>query len=426
MSSTCWKAAWQPSPRRSPLLGRVAKSLNRGDGEQRAALRPVLVGLLIAAPFLCGFTMLFSSADLLFDKLLRDAFDAVSFADLFGHAVIWGMLSWMMMGLLTYAVLRSPEEEILWGLLSPGSRKEVDQDAEDDPAAAEIALVEAAQAETKVAHHIIGWVEATVALFSINALFVMFVAVQAAALFGGDAFLEAQGLTYSEYARSGFFQLLTVALIVLSLLLALDFLTKRDAGRARTFFMLGSGLMITLTVVILYSAFTRMALYEQAFGFTHLRLQTHVFMVWLALLLVFFLASLIVNQTRLFATGALIFVVGVVGTLDLLNQDVWIVRRNIARYERGEELDVPYLGSLSADAVPYLIPLLYDYDQETGAQIGPWLHWHLDELDERRAEGGWPASHLAMTRAYRALDANRGLIEQFNVSDRAFSYSYGF
>ncbi len=57
--------------------------------------------------------------------------------------------------------------------------------------------------------------KSAVALFSINALFVVFVVIQFAALFGGEEFLRSQGLTYSEYARRGFFELLAVSLITM-------------------------------------------------------------------------------------------------------------------------------------------------------------------------------------------------------------------
>jgi hypothetical protein len=122
---------------------------------------------------------------------------------------------------------------------------------------------------------------------------------------------------------------------------------------------------------------------------------------------------LLTRRVRLFATAMLIAAVGFVVTLDVLNPDVFIVRQNIQRYHAGEELDAEYLGTLSEDAVPDLIPLLHDYGDETRDAIGPWLRYRLDQLDERREQAAWPAYHWSIDRAYRELDAERDLIEQY-------------
>src|SRR5204862_151791 len=59
----------------------------------------------------------------------------------------------------------------------------------------------------------LGGVEALVLLIAIDAVFALFVALQAAYLFGGLDTLSVTGMTYSDYARRGFFELVTVALL---------------------------------------------------------------------------------------------------------------------------------------------------------------------------------------------------------------------
>jgi len=389
------------------LLKRAATDV-RAQSEGGKTMRRVLVGVLIAAPFLCIFTVLFAAADLLFNVYLDDLLGDLTLGDVVGHALLTAALAWIVMGGLAYALTRSEKKA----------------EADDEPA-------EDKPAKGFNVRGALGTLEASIALYSIDVLFLVFVGIQFAALFGGEAFLERHDLTYSEYARQGFFELLTVALITLALLLALDFVTRRESPRQRLTFLLGSGLMIALTIVILVSAFQRLRLYELAFGFTRLRLQAHVFMVWLAILLAFFMVALLVRQTRLFATGALLAAIGFTATLNVINPDAFIVAHNIKRYEDdptadtlsdttpragqqvGEGLDVDYLGGLSADAVPHLMPLLTDYDQEFADEIGPWLHTQLDRADARQARAGWPSTHLSMSRAYQVLDTERELIEDF-------------
>jgi hypothetical protein len=387
-----------------PLLARgreVAKQNQNGIG---SSAKRVAVGLLIAAPFLIVFTILFASADLIFDSVVERLFSGLNPSNLFGHTAVTLMLAWPIMGGLAYALSRKPGSKAIFN-----RRLAVSANGEPDAEAPALELVS-----------LRGWlgiVESAVVLFSVDLLFLLFVAIQFAMLFGGEAFLRVEGLTYSGYARRGFFELLAVSIITLGLILALDFVTRRESRRQRLVFMAGSGAMIGMTIIILASAFQRLQLYEWAYGFTTLRVYSHVFMIWLAILLAYFLVFLALNRSRLFATGALVMTLGVVATLDLLNPDAFIVRQNIARYERGEELDVAYLGSLSADAIPYLVPLLSHSNPEIGDEVGSWLHLHLNSLDRRRQEASWASYHVAISRAYHELNSSRSLIKSFDLPD---------
>jgi hypothetical protein len=161
--------------------------------------------------------------------------------------------------------------------------------------------------------------------------------------------------------------------------------------------------MTILTLIILASAYKRLSLYELAYGFTRLRLYSHVFMIWLALLMIAFMAFPTAYRTRYFATGLLAFVIGFTATLDLLNPDAFIVRQNVTHMRDVEHLDVDYLGSLSADAIPQLI-LLLDADPAIREKIGPYLRADLNGMDQQHLSGkGWPSYHWGVERAYRSL-----------------------
>jgi len=353
----------------------------------------------LAVPLLAVFATLFASADQIFDALMRQTLARLSLPNFLGHTLLAAALSWLFAGGLAYA-LSQPH---LWKRTADDELPETEQTEQP--------------ADPLEAHFkgLLGTIEAAIVLFSVDALFALFVAIQFAALFGGEAFLQRQGLTYSEYARHGFFQLLAVSLITLVLILMLDFLTDRQSRRARSVFLLGAGLMIVMTIAILASAYYRMQLYELAYGFTTLRVYPHIFMIWLAVLFAYFLIFLLLNRTRYVATGVIIASLGFAITMNLLNPDAFIVRQNIARYEAGERLDAAYLGTLSADAVPSLIPLLYEYNGRFLGDVAPWLHFHLNELDHRAENAGWPAYHASLARAERLLNANRTLLETFEA-----------
>lgn len=373
----------------APEVVRQAISELRSEEGSRQVARRVLIGLLIATPFLCIFALLFAAADQLFSLYLEDFVGDIG--DAVGHAFLTAGLSWVAIGGLAHALTHSDPP----------------QDSDEAESQNRFRL-----------KNLLGSTEAIVALFSIDLLFLVFVGIQFAALFGGEAFLERQGLTYSEYARQGFFELLTVALITLGFILSLEAISRRETNRQRLGFLVGSGLMITLTIIILVSAFQRLRLYELAFGFTRLRVNAHVFMVWLALLIAASLALLLVRRIRLFATASLLAAIGFTATMNILNPDVFIVRHNLRRYEAGEELDVEYIGSLSADVVPEMTNLLFEEEGAFADEIGPWLRMHLVRLDSRERRAGWPSAHNSLDRAYRLLDAERATIEQYEAAYR--------
>jgi hypothetical protein len=383
--------------------------------------RRLLVGGLLALPFLAVFTALFASADPIFGDYVGAVFGRFNLPDLFGHLILTIVLAGAATGWLAYALTRDPSAAGWLNHLPPPHRN---QKVDPDPSPAAADGVELSSTERPAAVDtvrvpgLLGMLEAGVVLFSVDALFLAFVLIQAAALFGGQRFLERHHLTYAEYARRGFFQLLAVSIITLCLILALDYLTGRVTPRERRLFIVGGGLMIAQTVLILVSAFQRLALYEWAYGFTRLRVHSHVFMIWLAVLLMYFLALMAINRSRLFATGLVIVSLGFVTTLNVLNPDAFITRQNITRYRGGAELDVAYLGGeLSSDAVPYLLPLLDDSDPAVRAEAGSWLRDHYERLGRTIAASGWPAYHVSAYRAYRLLDRRADELEQYDLPD---------
>jgi len=146
-----------------------------------------------------------------------------------------------------------------------------------------------------------------------------------------------------------------VAFFSMLLFLSLSAAVKRpDQTQRRVFSGLGLA-MLALVGVMLYSAFQRLVLYEAAYGFSRLRAYTHVFMIWLGVLLAGVVVLEILRKERTFALAALLASIGFAVTLTLMNVDGFIVRQNVARAVTGGSLDVAYLASLSPDSVPLLV-----------------------------------------------------------------------
>ncbi|MDP9066835.1 MAG: DUF4173 domain-containing protein [Actinomycetota bacterium] len=194
-------------------------------------------------------------------------------------------------------------------------------------------------------------------LVVVDALFAAFVWVQLTVLFGGHSqVLETTGLTYAQYARSGFFQLVVVALITLALIAAAVNLGA-STERTRFWMKLLLGVLCVLTLVVLASALRRMNLYQEAYGFTRLRLLVDTTILWLAGVF----ASLLVAGAVWNAAWLPRWVLGLAWfsliVLNLLNPDALIASRNIDRFSRTGRVDSSYLSGLGLDAVPALTRL---------------------------------------------------------------------
>jgi hypothetical protein len=192
-------------------------------------------------------------------------------------------------------------------------------------------------------------------------LFAAFVTVQLTVLFGGSRHvLETDGLTYADYARSGFWQLLVVTGLTLAVVAAAVRWAPNETRTDRTLIRVVLGALATLTLVIVASALHRMNVYADTYGLTRLRLLVALCELWLG---VVFLLVLIAGL-RLRANWLARAIVGT-GVLALLalataNPDGLIADRNIARYDRTHNIDTTYLANLSADAVPALDRLAAD------------------------------------------------------------------
>ena len=399
--------------------GRATAGLSsRGAASARMA-RPIGCGLLLALPALLVFTALLMSADSVFASYVEQLFAfelPFDLSQLFEHAFVIGAAAWICAGGLLAGLLghnfSAFGQAFGWlaraavGLVYVDPAEALEE--RDIPAEGDTARLHMARRALIT----IGWVEALTVLVAVDLLFGSFMLIQGAYFFGGLSTLERSGMTYAEYARRGFFELLAVAWLALGLLCALAVVTRRAEPRARRAFNAASALMIGLVLGLLVSAFQRMSLYELAYGYTELRIYTHTFMVWLAVVLGLFLMALLLGRAQIFWFGGLLAALIYLAGLNLANPDAQIVRANVGRLGApsaqgryaGDQVDVFYLTELSADAIPPLVQALPKLDAESRAAAERWLAGQRDELRQQAEAGGWPGWHLGRAAALWAID----------------------
>ncbi|MGE9781556.1 DUF4153 domain-containing protein [Janibacter sp. G368] len=185
------------------------------------------------------------------------------------------------------------------------------------------------------------------------AIFVAFVVAQAAAVVGGhDYVVRTAGVTYAESARQGFGQLTVATALVLLLVAGVRALGRTSTDRDRRVMTAMNATLCVLTLLVVASALRRMALYQDAYGYTTLRINADLFEIWLGLVVLAVLVSLVTPTRRwlgrtVLVAAAVLTIVGTVG-----NTSAWVADRNIERWQATGKLDTWYLSSLPADAVP--------------------------------------------------------------------------
>jgi hypothetical protein len=242
----------------------------------------------------------------------------------------------------------------------------------------------------------LGRVEWRIALIALNVLFALFVAVQLAVLFGGDGYVrDTAGLTYADYARSGFTQLVVVAVLTLAVVAAaLRWSRTEDARQARLLRVLLATLCL-LTLVVLASALHRLGLYEQAFGYTRTRLAVHGLLLFGGALFALVIAALASGRRAWLARATVVLSALSALAFWVSDPDRRIAAHNVERYEATGRIDTDYLSELSADAVPVLVRLPADLRSRALAE----QHWGLDRRD------GVAGANLARARAREVLAA---------------------
>ena len=318
------------------------------------------IGILLAIPPVVVFGGLFTAADPVFGATVS-WLTRVDLGPLVSHLCLTGALTWAGAGYL-WAIAR-PVTPIPWPRWRIG----------------------------------VGIVPVLIALGATALVFTLFVATQAGSLFGGEAFVRAQtGLTYADYARRGFFQMVFASALAVPMVYVARFVAG-PAGEvgARLLRALLTAQLV-LTGLVLASALWRMGLYVRVYGLTEDRLYGMAVMGWIAATLMAFGLTVLRGQHARGAFGSLVAGFVTLAILNIANPKALIARYNLAHQER-RPADVAHLVQLGGDAVPVLVArldrlapdvrcrLVTELIDRHAAPVGDWRGWNLARARARRA-----------------------------------------
>lgn len=371
-------------------------ALRRGS-QQLGRLAPVLRGLVVAVPILAGFALLLGSADAVFGRALDEALRLPNLDDLLPRGVFVAVAAALVAGPIIVAA--GPH-----GLLEP---------VKDPPGAGSGGAPppDGTTGDRVAPGSRSGATEAIVVLLAVDVLFAVFAIVQVVYLFGGADTLAAVGMTYSDYARQGYFQLVGVVGLAGLLLVG----AHEIAGRRRG--LLGAGLaLLILTGVILASAALRLRLYQDAYGWTELRFYVAASIAWLAAALALAIALLAANRMRWLAHGLAAAGVAITLAVTAIGPQAFVMEQNIARVLNPSLVppgghsgfDVWYALTLGDDAIPQLVAALDALPPDARAAALYALRARRDAVAAGADVGGadatgWQSWNLSRVRAREAL-----------------------
>ena len=247
----------------------------------------------------------------------------------------------------------------------------------------------------------LGMTEQRIVLMGVAVVLWLFVILQVFYLFGSPPSVAGSGVTFAEYARRGFAELSVAVTLVGGVILLLQATRRNEATGGRLSSVnLELAALVALEIMLL-SAFRRVVLYEDAYGFTEDRLFAQAYMIGVALVLVA-LGLEVWRGTVSIAFGRRAAVIGL-SILTLLlfwNYDAWIINRNIDRGLQSGKFDLSYARGLSPDGAPTLIGRRREIAPIIGDSLEVSLNCKKPTTDRRWFE--WNRAANAADRAIQA------------------------
>lgn len=307
-------------------LSVIARKIMR-KRKSSGVLRQVLLGVAIALPLLFIIVRLLMSADAMFaDIMLRIFFLRFEFNSL---DVIIRIGIILLATLFIFCVFQ---------VLGRRTKRELEIQ------------------EVQGKKHWHGVMAATI-LTMLNGVYILFIAVQFSYFFNDG--LES-GFTYATYARQGFFELLVVTIINWTVLIGFMKRVKSEGKGLKLFIKILYSALIVESGILLLSAYQRLSLYEEMYGYTIDRLLAHSFMLFLIVIFAYtFIRVWLENLSLLhfYLISAFVFYT----LLNVVNLEEMIVENNLERYEETGKIDIYYLDYIGAEGVKGLLTL---YEQE--------------------------------------------------------------
>ncbi len=312
------------------VINKISKKLKIGVKSKK-----IIKSILICTPVVIIVLALLSSADMIFDKIFTNTFN--KFFNLFdssiiGKFILFIVIFFLIGDTLLYLIKKYPKKDELT------TKKEL----------LDVSTIK-------------------ILMTTLNIIYLIFDFIQIKSLifhYGLDS------INYAEYARQGFFELMIVSIINISVLLLAR--NSKSSKKDHKYINIMSVFMVFLTLIIIVSSFLRMNLYEQAYGYTTLRLFVYISLITEIILLIPTILYIFKENFNVLKYY-LIIILSVYTIINFINIDYIIARRNVNRYYEGKKIDISYLENYHTDNLKILKELYNRCDDETRISLNTYF-----------------------------------------------------
>lgn len=402
----------------------IDKIINQSQAVRRFGspeFKSTIRGIIISIPILAIFIWLLSSADIVFQKYLDRLLVINIDLEIVLRILIVLVSSCFFIGVFAKAFALFRDESLI-GLTNNKS---------------ENSLIKNNQTK------FLDSIESSIVLGSVGLLFLIFIIIQFFYLFGAKEYVWGieEYITYSEYAKKGFGELIAVSIISFLLIYVIDKFGKREKLSQKKLFKILSSVLIFEIFAIMGSAFSRLSLYIDGYGYTFSRLLAFAFLIGLGFIFLILLCKILLEKKEgLFLYSALWLIILFLVGINILNPDAFIAKENIQKYiqknQQWKGLDIRYLTRLSDDAVPEIVKIFNtNIDEDKKARIafelsdrynppynspcswtGPheckWTPLH-EQLEKIKKSQKWQSFNLSKDKALTALGDYQKEIEEY-------------
>ena len=350
----------------------------KNNSDKKYIFKKVLLGVLIAIPFLILILLLLSQADMIFAKsigvILKNIGTLISFNTYF-KVLVSIILSLYLFGViyLSYNINTVKNDKVI-------KEKIV---KERDPLTLNIVMS------------------------LILVVYTIFIVIQITYLFAKGSL--PYGLSYAEYAREGFFQLLFLTGFNIGLIIFNVWYNKNSNNKGAVFNKISLYYLCTINIMLLISSFYRMLLYSNDFGLTRLRLYVFGFLLFELIGLIityFYIRKPKFNIVFIYTLFALSYYV----ILNIVPCDRIIAMNLVDRYEKDINFNIDYVMDLSLDAAPFVEKLINDDKYDLKAR-----DFFKYKLDFRVKSDKWQSYNISVEEANKIWDKYKD--KNFSVID---------
>lgn len=306
-------------------MGQTLRSLfgigkDRSGRKMSKVVPKILIGILISIPVVIILILMMSNADKMFLQWICKAIDSIdiNIGRIFGDIILTAIVMLYVMPLVV--TLRSGYHN---------------------------------ESVEKVPRRPLDAIIVTTVLFAASVIYLMFVAVQFTYLFANGSSLP-ESLSYAEYCRRGFFELVSVTAVTTIVIAVVCMLTTHNENDKLPAYTKAALLIISACdCVMIVSAAYRLMIYVREYNMTIARFNAAVIIAFMAVCIIVMSLKILFEKLKISPIiGSAVIVI--MSLYSVFNVDGFIARYNIDKYlaDTKSEFDVNYITcNLSPAAV---------------------------------------------------------------------------